>query len=599
MAAARKKTTPKKTSTPTSKPASQNPVLRSANRPPRAGRSSPSAVQTVVPTSDDEDHSWDIRRIVDTRENPNTGKTQARVLWDSSWIDLDAFSDQASAVRDCLRIDALKAELAQLYHCQPSDIVADFAGRLHVNIIPSSSIQINVVPSPPRSAPPAPVASPPLLHNPNKKRRVRSFEALVSRYEELRVIVMAAIYLIPSASSTTGPQGTHPLHASAYGYPTSTPAGRHTACGPSFVQGYGYNEALIPRYTSSHSHGGEASYGEVDIDDLCTALYRQALVERERERQRQLQLHQQRQRAIEVERRRREYEVLLEQEHQRALEIERRRRIAIAQAQARAQVIARAQAQAQARLAAERAQHERSRQYIAQKQQQDLESVLEHIFGGAVVDIFGGLREEASEKTQPKHEATATAQDKDKGKAINVNNGETAPTLKQPTPTLSSRDDLAAKTAAQAQDALLSEDNLKAFTSAFGDLFQEVFGQTPSSKDTEDKKDSEQPTTRTSERSIGVTSSAPARVRPPPVPPRLTARLQPHHPALQAQHSPHRPPSAPPPQHLARHTSATPTRTARISSRRKTLFRRRRFQLRWTRELNRERRRTRTLLTWR
>ncbi|CAD6886253.1 unnamed protein product, partial [Tilletia controversa] len=186
MAPAPKKTTPKKTSTPTSKPASQNPVLRSANRPPRANRPSRSAVQTVVPTSDDEDHSWDIRRIVDTRKNPNTGKTQARVLWESSWIDLDAFSDEASAVCDCLRIDALKAELAHSYHCQPSDIVADFAGRLHVNvnIVPSSSMQINVRPSPPRSALPAPVAPPPLPHNPNKKRRVRSFNALVRRYEE-------------------------------------------------------------------------------------------------------------------------------------------------------------------------------------------------------------------------------------------------------------------------------------------------------------------------------------------------------------------------------------------------------------------------------
>ncbi|KAE8233103.1 hypothetical protein CF326_g1864 [Tilletia indica] len=320
---------------------------------------------------------------------------------------------------------------------------------------------------------------------------------------------MAAIYLIPSTSSTTGPQGTHPLHTSTYGYPTSTPAGRHTACGPSFVHGHGYNEALIPRYTSSHSHGGEASYGEVDIDDLRTALYRQALVERERERQRQLRLHQQRQRAIEVERRRREYEFLLEQEHRRALEIERRRRIAIAQAQARAQAIARAraQAQAQARLAAEQAQHERRRQYLVKQQQQDFESVLEHIFSGAVVDIFGGLRKEESEKTQPKHEAIATSQDKGKGKALSDN---IEATLKQPTPTPSSRDDLAAKTAAQAHDALLSEDNLKAFTNAFGELFQEVFGPSPSSKDTEDKKESEQPTSRTSERSIEVTSPAPA-----------------------------------------------------------------------------------------
>ncbi|KAE8262303.1 hypothetical protein A4X09_0g7492, partial [Tilletia walkeri] len=297
-------------------------------------------------------------------------------------------------------------------------------------------------------------------------------------------------------------------------YPTSTPAGRHTACGPSFVHSYGYNEALIPRYTSSHPHGGE----DVDIDDLRTALYRQALVERERERerQRQLQLRQQRQRAIEVERRRREYEFLLEQEHQRALEIERRRRIAIAQAQARAQAIARARAQAQAvaqaRLAAEQAQNERRRHYVAKQQQQDLESILEHIFGGAVVDIFGGLREEASEKIQPKREATATAtaQDKGKGKASNDNNSEPVTTPKQSTPTPSSRDDLAAKTAAQAQGALLSEDNLKAFTNAFGELFQEVFGQSPSSKDTEDRKESEQPTT--SERTIEVTSSAPAPV---------------------------------------------------------------------------------------
>ncbi|KAE8220368.1 hypothetical protein CF326_g8767 [Tilletia indica] len=76
-------------------------------------------------------------------------------------------------------------------------------------------------------------------------------------------------------------------------------------------------------------------------------------------------------------------------------------------------------------------------------------------------------------EAQPKSEATATAQDNGKSKASKDNNSEPATTSKQSSPTPTSRDDLAAKRAAQAQEALLSEDNLTAFTNIFGDLFQE------------------------------------------------------------------------------------------------------------------------------
>ncbi|KAK0546413.1 hypothetical protein OC845_004608 [Tilletia horrida] len=241
--------------------------------------------------------------------------------------------------------------------------------------------------------------------------------------------------------------------------PTSSPSYHSAQHYPSFH--HHHRQGLF------FDHEGAAEYDELSAKAAFFQAQAQAALARREARNRIPRIrafeaaehkarhqHHHHQRELELERLRAERAVLIEHE------MARRHRIgaavAAAKARAQAELLARASAHAE-REAAGRARHRacRKQQSLAQQEQADLGNLFENLLTAALGDFFGEDCGQTACKTQE-------ARDKGKAKA-----------QEEPEPT---REELSVKAVEHAQQALFGNADMDAFTQAFGDLFQHVFG---------------------------------------------------------------------------------------------------------------------------